>query len=324
MNILLIDVDSKITNQALMKLSSFHKSEGDKVWLNNCPVKPDKVYIATLFTWNKPKVEELLKIYPNAEVGGTGWDIKKTLPKHIENCKPDYELYQVSDIYERIKGGIGRREGKIKKAETIVNAGIGFTSRGCIRNCGFCFVPPKEGSFHQVANIKDLINPKSNVLILLDNNITADPDCIEKLHEIRDRGLIVDITQGIDVRLVTPEIAQALSEVKHLRSIHYAWDLMGFERQVIEGIKILSKFIKAYRQMCFVLTGYNTLTTEDEYRFQRLRELNIDPYIMPFNKTFPTLRHKHFTRWVNGRIYKSCKFEDYEPWIKCKNNNIKE
>ena len=121
--------------------------------------------------------------------------------------------------------GIGTKEHKQRKAAEIVNAGMGFTSRGCIRNCGFCFVPKKEGQFRDIAKIGDLINPRSNVLILHDNNLTADPYCIDKLHEIRDRGLIVDINQGCDVRLVNEDIAKALSEVKHLRSIHYAWDL---------------------------------------------------------------------------------------------------
>ena len=68
-------------------------------------------------------------------------------------------------IYKRIKG-IGTKESKMKKAETIVNAGMGFTSRGCIQNCGFCFVPKKEETFRQVAEIKDFINPRSYVLIL--------------------------------------------------------------------------------------------------------------------------------------------------------------
>jgi hypothetical protein len=315
LKVLLIDVDGKIPNLALMKLSTWHKSQGGQVFLNQCQ-KPDKVYISTLFTWNKPKVEKLLTLYPDAEIGGTGWDIKKTLPDEVETCRPDYELYTAEDIYNRIKGGIGKRESKLKKAETIVNAGLGFTSRGCIRKCGFCFVPPKEGQLHQVSEIKDLLNPKSNVLMLLDNNLTADPDCIPKLHEIRDRGLTVDITQGIDVRLMTPEIAQALSEVKHLRSLHYAWDLMAFENQVLDGIKTLSQSVKLYRHMCFMLTGYDTSFEEDEYRFTKLRELGVDPYVMPYNLAYPTIKHHYFARWVNGRIYKACRFEEYEPWIK--------
>jgi hypothetical protein len=254
MKILLIDFDGKLPNLAICKLSTFCKYQGHDVYLNTCD-NPDKVYISTLFTWNRQKVEKLLQVYPNADIGGTGWDLHKELPAEIETCKPDYDLYKVSDILSRIQGGIATKASKLKKAETIVNAGIGFTSRGCVRNCGFCFVPKKEGTFRQVADVAGILNPRSNVLVLLDNNFTADPDCIEKLREIRDRKLIVDITQGIDVRLVTPEIAQALSEVKHLRSIHYAWDLMAFEQQVKEGIKILTQYVKKWKHLCFMLTG---------------------------------------------------------------------
>ena len=315
MKVLLIDLDGKLPNLALMKLSTWYKQQGHEVYLNVCD-KPDKVHISTLFTWNKSKVEQLLQVYPNAEVGGTGWDLHKDLPIEIESCKPDYDLYTVDDILARIKGGIATKASKIKKAETIVNAGIGFTSRGCVRNCGFCFVPPKEGKFHHVAEIKDLINPKSNVLVLLDNNLTADPDCIEKLHEIRDRNLIVDITQGIDVRLLTPEIAKALSEVKHLRSIHYAWDLMGFEAQVLDGINLFLRYVKAWKHKCFVLVGYNTSFEEDMYRVRKLIEMGIDPYIMPYNNIKASDRIKCFTGWINSYKYTACSFEEYEPWVK--------
>jgi hypothetical protein len=316
MKIGLIDVDGKLPNLALMKISSYYKSLGEQVEFVRLGKKYEKIFVSCLFTWNKAKVEKILKIYPDAIVGGTGWDIYTVLPDKIEACKPDYDLYKISDILPRIKGGIATKESKIKKAETIVNAGMGFTSRGCVRNCGFCFVPPKEGAFHQVGTIGELLNPKSNVLVLLDNNLTADPDVIDKLHEIRDRGLIVDITQGIDVRLMTPDIAKAFSEVRHLRSIHYAWDLMGYEKQVLEGIKVLSKHVKLYKHLCMMLTGYNTSAEEDEYRFSKLREMGVDPYVMPYNKEYPTERHHHFARWVNGRIYKACSFEEYEPWVK--------
>ena len=331
MRVLLIDFDGKLPNLVLCKLSTWHKQQGDEVYLNDCIGKPEKTYISTLFTWNRSKVEKHLQAYPNAIVGGFGWDFivengklieitHTELPPEIESLKPDYDLYSVNDIYERIKKGIGTKAGKLKKAKTIIEAGIGFTSRGCIRRCGFCGVPIKEGEFHHVAEIKDLLNPKSNTLILLDNNLTADPYCIEKLHEIRDRGLTVDITQGIDIRLVTPEIAQALSEVKHLRSLHYAWDLMSFERQVMEGIKILSDSVKTWKHLCMTLTGYNTTFDEDIYRFRKLRELHVDPYIMPYNLSYPSEKHHHFARFVNGRIYKKCSFEEYEPWVKAQRN----
>jgi len=320
MKVLLIDHDGKLPNLALMKISTWYKSKDHDVYLNNCIGKPDKVYISTLFTWNREKVEKLMQDYPGVDVGGTGWDLNKDLSPEIEVCKPDYNLYKVDHILPRIQGGIATKESKQKKAETIVNAGIGFTSRGCVRNCGFCFVPPKEGKFHQVSEIKDLLNSRSNVLILLDNNLTADPDVVEKLHEIRDRGLTVDISQGIDIRLITPEIAHALSEVKHLRSIHYAWDLMCFERNIIEGIKLFKGFIKEWRHMCFMLTGYNTSFEEDMYRFRRLTELKVKPYVMPYNKQFRDEKHFHFTGWVNSRKHTVCSFEEYLPWVKAQIN----
>lgn len=311
----LIDVDSKIPNLALMKISNFYKSIGEEVEFVQPNKKYEKIFASAIFTRSKDICLKLQEQYGDKiEIGGTGWDIHKTLSDDIEYTKPDYDLYTAEDIASRMRGIITKQR-KLEKATEIVNAGMGFTSRGCVRECGFCFVPKKEGKFHDVAEIKDIINPKSNVIILHDNNLTADPQCIDKLHEIRDRKLIVDINQGLDVRLMTQEKAQALSEVKHLRSLHYAWDLMAFEKPVMEGIKLLSRFIKPYRHMCFMLVGFNTTFEEDVYRFRKLREMKVDPFVMVYDQK-KDARLKHFARWVNSRIYKSCSWEEYQPWIK--------
>lgn len=311
----LIDVDSKIPNLALMKISTYYKSIGEEVEFLAHGKEYEKVFASAIFTRSHNECLRLQDLYGDRiEIGGTGWDLKKILPDKIEYSKPDYDLYTAEMIAARQRG-IMTKARKLEKATEIVNAGMGFTSRGCVRQCGFCFVPKKEGAFRDVAEIKDLINLRSNVLILHDNNLTADPYCIDKLHEIRDRQLIVDINQGCDVRLVNEDIARALSEVKHLRSLHYAWDLMGFESQVMDGIKILSKYIKTYRHMCFMLVGFNTNFEEDVYRFRKLTEMKVDPFVMIYNQLVD-IRLKHFARWVNSRIYKSCTFEEYEPWRK--------
>lgn len=319
----LIDVDGKLPNLALMKISRYYKSMGEKVEF----VRPDagkyeydKIYASSIFTKSKGECEKLKEYYGDRiEIGGTGWDIEKRLPTEIENMKPDYDLYTADMIYPKIKG-IMTKERKKAKAQQIVDAGMGFTSRGCIRNCQFCMVPKKEGCFRQDSEIKDIINPRCNALVLSDNNLTADPYCIDKLHEIRDRKLIVDINQGCDIRLMTPEIAQAMSEVRHLRSLHYAWDLMGFENQVLEGIKIMSKFIPASRHMCFCLVGFNTTFDEDMYRAKKLISLGVRPYIMRYNERRDDIRLNHFARWINSFIYKAVpNFDDYEPWKRDKN-----
>ncbi|UEL47556.1 radical SAM protein [Terrisporobacter hibernicus] len=311
----LIDVDSKIPNLVLMKISNYYKCLGEEVEFVQESKEYEKIYASTIFTRSKDKVEKLIEKYGDKiEIGGTGWDIKKELPIGIEKTKPDYDLYSAQEIAARMKG-IMTKEKKLKKATEIVNAGMGFTSRGCVRNCGFCFVPTKEGKFHDVAEIKDIINPKSNVMILHDNNFTADPYCVDKLKEIKKRKLIVDINQGCDVRLMNDEKAYWLGQVRHLRSVHYAWDLMDYEDKVLEGIEILSKYVKKYKHMCFMLVGFNTTFEEDMYRFRKLTEMKVDPFVMIYNQK-NDVRLKHFARWVNGRIYKKCKFEEYGPWIK--------
>jgi hypothetical protein len=312
----LIDVDGRLPNMALMKISSYYKSLGEQVEFVREGSVYDKIYASAIFTMSKPICEKLQEKYGGTiEIGGTGWDIEKCLPPEIDSCRPDYELYTPEMVYRKMRG-IMTRERKMEKAIQICNAGIGFTSRGCIRKCPFCFVPKKEGRFRHDMEIRDIINPKSNVIILHDNNITADPDVIEKLHEIRDRGLIVDINQGCDVRLMTPEIAQALREVRHMRSLHFAWDLMCYEKQVLEGIKVLLQYIRPYKCMCFVLCGFNTTFEEDMYRVQRLKEMKIKPYIMKYNEKDDDPRLNCFDRWVNGNFYKKCSFEEYEPWAR--------
>jgi hypothetical protein len=315
-----------------MKESTYYKSLGEKVKLVTAKElletkeKPDKIIASAIFTKSKAICEKLKeKFGDKIEIGGSGWDFEETngqlvqirkteLPMEIEKLKPDYGLYSPELIYTRIKG-IMTKETRMKKAKTIVNAGMGFTSRGCVRNCAFCLVPKKEGCFRHVSDISPLLNERSNILILNDNNLTADPHCIDKLHEIRDRKLIVDINQGCDVRLMNEDIAKALSEVKHLRSLHYAWDLMGFENQVMEGIKMLLKDVKAWRHMCFMLVGFNTTFEEDMYRFRKLKELGVTPHVMVYNDK-KDLKLKHFERWVNSKICKACTWEEYEPWVR--------
>ena len=175
----LIDVDGKLPNLALMKISSYYKSLGEKVEFVQPDVKKseyEKVYASSIFTKSADECEKLQQYWGDKiEIGGTGFgDVTKRLPEEIEKMKPDYDLYKAEMIYPKIKG-IMTKKRKMEKAQEIVNSGRGFSSRGCIRNCPFCIVPKKEGCFRQESEIRDLINPRSNILILNDNNFTADP-----------------------------------------------------------------------------------------------------------------------------------------------------
>ena len=183
----LIDVDGKLPNLALMKISSYYKAAGEQVEFVGANTKKnqyEKIYASAIFKKSEQECKKLQNYYGDLiEIGGTGWDIEKRLTPEIEAMKPDYDLYTADMIYPKIKG-IMTKERKRKKAQQIIDSGIGFTSRGCVRKCPFCFVPKKEGDFRQDSEIREIINPRSNIIILHDNNLTADPSCIDKLHEV--------------------------------------------------------------------------------------------------------------------------------------------
>lgn len=67
--------------------------------------------------------------------------------------------------------------------------------------------------------------------------------------------------------------------------------------------------------------GFDTTFEEDMYRFRKLDELGIRPYVMRYNEKKDDERLNKFTRWVDSMIYKSVPdFEKYEPWKKIKDN----
>lgn len=275
MKVLLIDVDSKIPNLALMKISAYHKSVGDTVGFNVS--NPDIVFASIVFSKNGWKGNGIKKIYKNSKVfiGGSGYDLESELPDHIEKLKPDYDLYP------------------------DMNYSIGFTSRGCIRKCEFCIVWKKEGFFKPIGDIYDFWNEKHNHLVILDNNILADKDHFFKISEqIINEGLTVDFNQGLDIRLVDDEIAVILKELNVKPDYRFAWDNVNDEKKIINGINILKGFgIK--RSLFYVLVGFNSSYEDDLYRLNRLKELDQRAYVMRYRKN---RFYNDLSAWANQRI----------------------
>lgn len=280
MKIGLFNIEPNIENTAMMQVSQYYKQKGFNVKQYSPIFKNmyDKVYAFSIFNFsNKCMVrDEMIK-------GGTGFNSFSKLPKEIEECDLDYSIFP--------------------KCKTSY---IWF-SRGCIRKCPFCIVPKKEGYIRAV-NPKN-INPKGKYISIMDNNFFANPEWKKSIDKLIEWDQPVDFQSGIDVRIFNYEHGEALKKLKLYKQIHIAWD--NPKDDLTEKIELLKKYVKPYKIMSYVLIGYWSTPDEDLMRVEKLRELKIDPFVMPFNKKDEY--QKNFARWCNHKaIFKTVKWENYK------------
>ncbi len=289
MRIGLLDVDGhNFPNLALMKISAYHKAKGDNVEWHIGFKKYDIVYMVKVFTFTE---DHNTVIYADKVIkGGTGYDLINKLPEEIENMYPDYNLYNIKDT------------------------AYGFLTRGCPRGCNFCIVGEKEGlKSVKVADLEDFWNGQKEIK-LLDPNLLACKESEELLHQLIDSKVWIDITQGLDIRLMTDKKAELINQLR-VKMIHFAWDNYEFKTY-----KKLRKFrtklnFDGRRLRVYVLVNFNTTIEQDLERIYKLRELDYDPYVMVFEKWKSPKRIREMQRWANNKfIFRSCKkFEDYKP-----------
>ena len=259
--VLLIDVDGRLPNLALMKLSRYYKEKGKDVILHRKQFylkNADKIYASSIFNSNASKshIQALKNYYGDAiKTGGSGVDLNLRLPEEIEKMPADYTLYP-----------------------ELKDRAIGFITRGCPHKCPFCVVPEKEGLPRKVSSIRSLLEKNRKKLILLDDNILAHPAACNFLEEMASRNLQVNFTQTLDMRYITKEKAKLLRKINCMNTKftrpNYYFSLNNGKR--------LSLISKKYKMLGFTgrdnveficMYGYNTTLAEDVERFRFLRSL---------------------------------------------------
>jgi hypothetical protein len=287
--ILIVDIDSKIPNIALMKISAWHKAHGDTVGFDI--QDPDKVYISCIFKKNADQARGVATYYPDAQVdiGGCGISLSKELPLEIEMIKPDYDLYPSQ--YSQ-----------------------GYTTRGCIRKCPFCIVPEKEGKIKEWQHPSEFHDLRFDTCMIMDNNLFAAPDAWQKsvYTWFIDNKIKMLSPQGWDVRLLTPDRAKYLKSIKKGEyRIHFAWDDIKIESAVERGIQMLKDagFNLNHDISFYVLVGYNSTFEEDVYRCNKLRDWGVASFVMPYKKN---KQINALARWANRQFgYWKIPFKDY-------------
>lgn len=306
----LIDVDGtgRFPNIALMKISAWHKRNGDAVeWYDPMFAGHfDTVYLSKVFSFTPDyefpiDADEIIK-------GGSGYCIslengkeifdesKNTnLPYEIEHIYPDYSIYP----------------------ELTQDTAFGFLTRGCPRGCDFCIVGKKEGRCSvKVADLSEFWNGQRKI-VLCDPNILACKDWRELLQQLIGSGAEIDFNQGLDIRLMTEEKARLLNQIK-IKEIHFAWDRYQDKEKILPKLKLFASITKhsphAHKAIVYTIVNFDTTIEQDLERIYTLRDLGYWPYVMIYDKEHCQRVYKNMQRWVNNRfIFAKCKrFEDYE------------
>ena len=293
MKVLLIDTDSMIPNLALMKISAYHKAQGDEVGRHISD--PEIVYASVIFKRDRHLVDGLPFFYPNAEIiiGGPGYDLKVKLPEEIERIRPDYDLYSMDHS-------------------------LGYTSRGCPNKCYFCVIPKSEGAYQRWQHPEEWHDYRFKKARLLDPNWYTDPEWFfETSQWFVDNNISLDISQGFDIRQITPEIAEQLNKIKFWKPMHFAWDNEKDKEKVLDGIQILKDagMASSLRHSTFFYV-YCDNPRQHESALRRcriLKEHGAGSFVM-YNIDLPkTQEIINLQRWANKPwFYWSIDYEEYD------------
>ena len=268
LKILLVDVDSKIPNIALMKISTYHKNTGNDVdiiklglsgypsskKLKNIDAKEyDHAYASCIFTSNKDyfKIINCQKV----DIGGSGIDIYKNLPKNIDDLDQDYSIYPEN------------------------NWSYGFITRGCIRNCYFCVVPKKEGKLSFYRRWQDIV--KFKYTDFLDNNFLAYDKHKKILQELNDNNIHFKFNSGLDIRLADKENMKLLSQSKYIGEFIFAFDNKKEYKIINNKMAIVQEFIPNNWRTKFDIYCHPDMPISDViYRINWCRSKKALPYLM--------------------------------------------
>lgn len=282
----------RFPNLVSMKISGYYKNQGNDVELiteyTDDLKSYDKVFLSKVFT--ETQVPEWVLELPNIEYGGTGffYDNAPPLDSAIEHCMPDYHLYDVW-VDKQIEAGAKRKD-----FTYYLDYSIGFMTRGCIRQCGFCVNKNyRQCSLH--SRLSEFLDNDRPYICLLDDNVFACKDWKTVFDELIASGKRFQFKQGCDERLLTDEKCEYLfRKSKWIGDKIFAFDNIKDRALIEEKLRLIRRHTNSCIKF-YVFCGYNHdnagVYDEDFWKkditdlFERIRLLlsyRCLPYIMRY------------------------------------------
>lgn len=299
MRIGIIDADligrtkHRFPNLASMKIAGYYKEMGNNVELLTTydNIKDyDIVFISKVFT-DTPINDSILEA-DNVKYGGTGffYDKAEPLPYEIEHHMPYYDLYK-DWVDEQLENGAKRKD-----LACYLDYSIGFTTRGCFRQCPFC-VNKKYKKVSKHSEISEFLDVNRKYITLLDDNILGYSGWKEIFEQLNATGKRFQYKQGMDERILTKEKCEVLLNSRYYGDFMFAFDNIA-DRDIIESkLQLWNSFpeAKKHNTKFYVLCGFDRQDKYDEAfwrqdiidTFERVKILmkyKCYPYIMRYEK----------------------------------------
>ena len=198
------------------------------------------VAVSVTFTWDIPRGQQLAKAWNTTLIGGPAFDDKG------EEFTP------------------GR----------YVKEGVTITSRGCPKNCPWCFVPKREGKLRELK-----IQPG---YIVNDNNLLAcsQGHILEVFDMLTSQKRGAEFKGGLDIDYLKPWHVELMKGIR----INEMWVACDDNRGLIrlEKAEDLLADFPINKKRCYVLIGHNNDIAEAEDRCETVYEMGFLPFAQLF------------------------------------------
>lgn len=206
------------------------------------PPQSLEVKISVVWTWDIPYARELVKewkrYYKSVSIGGIA----------LGNSGGDF-----------IPG-------------RFVRNGILFTSRGCNRNCPWCYIHKREGKIRELKIVDGFVIEDSNLLMCSKKHISSVFKMLQKnQHEAFFNG-------GFDARLFQSWHLDLLDSI-NVGEIFFACDSTRTFPYLKKIEPLLTDKPQTWKR-CYVLLNYHEILQQAKKRLEEVKELGFTPIPM--------------------------------------------
>ena len=130
---------------------------------------------------------------------------------------------------------------------------------GAVRSAVRCWFwpppcPPRCFGTRAAENRGAIVRSDTDKLVLMDNNILACEYGVSQIEDMIGSGYQIDLNQGMDDRLVTPEVADILARLDWIRYLRFSCDQRAQIEPVCHAVELLSEYgVKPYKIFVYIL-----------------------------------------------------------------------